>query len=85
VSTAIQVAGSLLILAAFVGAQMRRLTPTSTAYLVMNVVGSGVLAVNAVTEEQWGFLLLEVVWFAVSGWALLQKAWGIRDPAAPAP
>jgi hypothetical protein len=30
------------------------------------VIGSGVLAVDAVVEAQWGFLLLEGVWAIVS-------------------
>jgi hypothetical protein len=75
-ATIVQLTGSLLILAAFIAAQVRRLDPGSTAYIVLNVIGSGILAVNAVTESQWGFLLLEGVWFFVSSWALLQKARG---------
>jgi hypothetical protein len=80
VATVIQLVGSVLILTAFIAAQLRRLTPTSTVYIVMNVVGSGVLAVNATMEEQWGFLLLEAVWFVVSVWALVQKGLG-REPS----
>jgi hypothetical protein len=67
----VQVAGSLLILAAFVGSQAGRLSTTSTPYLLLNVVGSGVLAVLAALESQFGFLLLEGVWAVVSASGLI--------------
>jgi hypothetical protein len=37
------------------------------------VVGAAVLAVLAVIERQWGFVLLETVWTAVSVWGLLKR------------
>ena len=73
---AVQLGGAVLILAAFVAAQLGRLTQTSMAYLVANVVGSALLGVDAVIEEQWGFVLLEVVWFAVSAWSLVRLVTG---------
>ncbi|CAN5124295.1 MAG: CBU_0592 family membrane protein [Thermoleophilaceae bacterium] len=72
----VQVAGALLILAAFAAAQFGRLDQHSRAYLVLNLVGSGVLAVLAYVESQWGFLLLEVVWAAVSLWSLVEVSRG---------
>ena len=68
----VQVAGSLLILAAFVAVQRRRWSPSSQAYLVLNTVGSAVLAVDAWHGRQWGFLLLEGVWAIVSAAGLLR-------------
>lgn len=62
----VQVAGSLLILVPFVLAQLGRLTPSSPAYIVLNLVGSTVLAIDAARGHQWGFLLLEGVWAVVS-------------------
>ena len=62
----IQVAGSLLILAAFVAAQRGRLDAKSRLYLALNVVGSGILAVDAGLGGEWGFLLLEGAWALVS-------------------
>jgi hypothetical protein len=75
----VQVAGALLILAAFAAAQFNRLSPHSRLYLWLNVVGALILAVLAYLEEQWGFLMLETVWTAVSAWGLLQLARG-RSP-----
>ena len=62
----IQVAGSLLILVAFVASQKGRLSTSSMPYLVLNLVGSAVLAVLAALHLQYGFLLLEGVWACVS-------------------
>jgi len=62
----IQLAGSVLILAAFLAAQLDRLTTRSMAYLMLNMVGSAVLAVLAAMGRNYGFLLLEGVWAIVS-------------------
>jgi hypothetical protein len=76
----IQVFGALCILAAFVLAQFGRLRTTSGWYLVLNFVGSAILAVLAGIAVQWGFLLLEGVWAVVSLWGLI--AWGRGRNAA---
>jgi hypothetical protein len=78
----IQVAGSLLILAGFAAAQAGRLSIDSRRYLVLNFVGSTILAVLAWIDRQWGFLLLEGVWAVVSLYSLLQLVRG-RPPTAP--
>ena len=83
VSQVIQVVGSLLVLAAFAALQARRMSPAGFSYLVLNLAGSAILAVNALVEHQWGFLLLETVWAAVSAWSLVRKARG-RDVEAAA-
>ena len=78
----IQVAGSLLILAGFAAAQAGRLSIDSRRYLILNFVGSAILAVLAWIDRQWGFLLLEGVWAVVSLYSLLQLVRG-RPPTAP--
>lgn len=76
--------GALLILVAFTAAQFGRLDQRSVVYLVLNLVGSVVLAILAWYEEQFGFLLLEGVWALVSAWGLAQVLRG-RQPGPPHP
>ena len=78
----IQVCGSLLILTAFAASQAGRIPISSRRYLVLNFVGSAILAVLAAIDVQWGFLLLEGVWAVVSLWALVQVSRG-RPSTAP--
>jgi hypothetical protein len=73
---AVQIAGALLILAAYAAAQAGRLDPHSLVYLVLNLVGSVVLAILAAIESQFGFLLLEAAWAIVSAWSLVQVMQG---------
>jgi hypothetical protein len=65
-----QIVGALLILAAYVLAQFGVLDQRSYWYLWLNLVGAGALTVLAWHERQWGFLLLEGVWTAVTAWSL---------------
>lgn len=74
----VQVAGSLLILVPFVLVQVGRMTSTSRTFLLLNLIGSTVLAIDAAIGLQWGFLLLEGVWAIVSFVALVRPR---RDDA----
>ena len=74
VEQAIEVVGALFILSAFVLAQLGRLATTSLPYLVLNLVGSGILAVVAAIDGDTGFLLLEGVWAVVSAFGLARLA-----------
>jgi hypothetical protein len=67
----IQIIGALLILVAFGAVQFDRMRPDSRLYLALNLAGSIVLAVLAVSASQWGFVLLESVWAIVSAWGLI--------------
>ena len=70
----VQVLGALLVLTAFGLAQVRVLTTEARAYLLLNLVGAAVLAVDAYVHEQWGFLLLEGSWAVISAVGLLRPA-----------
>ena len=78
----VQVIGALLILTAFAAAQFGRLDQRSVSYLVLNLIGSVILAVLAAIEEQLGFLLLESIWAIVSAWSLFEE---LRPSNAGAP
>ena len=78
----VQIIGALLILTAFAAAQFGRLDQRSVSYLVLNLIGSVILAVLAAIEEQLGFLLLESIWAIVSAWSLFEE---LRPSNAGAP
>lgn len=62
----LQIAGALLILIPFGYQQLGSLRPEAPAYLWPNLVGSLILAGVALSTQQWGFLMLEACWSAVS-------------------
>jgi hypothetical protein len=70
----LQIIGALLVLAGFTASQFGRLDPRSTGYLLVNLIGSALLAMLALVGREWGFLLLEGVWAAVSATGLLRRA-----------
>ena len=75
---AVQLVGAGLVLAAFALLQLRVLTASARTYLLLNAVGSGLLAGNAAAGGQWGFVALNVTWCAVSLWGLAR---GRREAA----
>jgi hypothetical protein len=76
-----QVAGAILILAAFAAAQRGSMSQHSRIYLWLNLAGSAILTVVALSHSDWGFFLLESVWAVVSAWGLVQLGRG-RAPRA---
>jgi hypothetical protein len=62
----VQIVGAILILVAFAANQRGTMSPRSRTYLWLNFAGSVILAAVALETSNWGFLLLEGVWAAVS-------------------
>ena len=77
----LQIAGAILILVAFAANQRGTMSPQSVTYLTLNLVGSLVLAVLALLDEDLGFLLLETVWAIVSAYGLFKVLRGTPPPA----
>lgn len=74
----VQLIGAVLILAAFMGAQQRRLATDSVVYLALNAAGAALLAVVAVLDRDIGFTLLEATWTVVSTIGLVRCLKGRR-------
>lgn len=84
----LQIVGAVLLLAGFVAAQLGVLHDSALPYLAINVVGAGALALVALREEEWGFLLLEGSWAAFSTAGVLRTVRGAGAPVGargPAP
>jgi hypothetical protein len=64
--------GAGLILLAFYKVTQEKWKPTSSIALITNAVGAGILLVTATIERQYGFIILEFVWTAVSLWGLVK-------------
>ena len=79
----ISIVGAAMVLGAFAALQFRKVGPRNTAYLVLNVVGSGCLAIAAVLEMLWAFVVLNSVWGLVSLRSLVQVAVDRRPASAP--
>ena len=62
----VSVLGAVLILLPFAASQVGRMKTTSLAYQLLNLIGSGALTMVAVMERQYGFILLEGSWAAMS-------------------
>ena len=79
----LQLVGAVLILAAFLAGQFRGWSPSSVRYLVLNLLGAGLLAGVALLGQDWGFLLLEGVW-AVTSAVSLARVLGVLGLRASA-
>ncbi len=76
----ISVLGALAILGAFAANLFGWIRPSNLWYSVANFLGSAVLTVVAVIDQQLGFLLLEGTWALVSLWGIFSALRGRRLP-----
>ncbi len=82
---AIQLIGAFLILIAYALAQLGMLSARGVPFLLLNLAGALILAGSAYDEEQWGFLVLEVAWAAVSAAGASAPALGAGNGFRRAP
>jgi hypothetical protein len=76
----ISVLGALAILGAFAANLFGWIQPSNLWYSVANFLGSAVLTVVAIIDQQLGFLLLEGTWALVSLWGIFSALRGRRVP-----
>lgn len=73
-------AGAMFVLGAFAAANRRTARADDPLIALANLIGSLLLAYVAIVEEQWGFLLLEGAWAAISVRGLVVRTRGRRLP-----
>jgi hypothetical protein len=75
---AVSVIGALLILGAFAANLLQWMNTSNLWYSLLNFVGSAILMVIAVLDQQFGFILLEGTWALVSLWGIIAALRGSR-------
>jgi hypothetical protein len=76
----VQLIGAFLVLGGFAGLQLGKFDVRSVRYLLLNAVGSGLLAIVAIHDREWGFILLESVWTMVALLGLMRVVTNRRLP-----
>ena len=67
----VEVAGAVMILAAYGLAQFAGLDRHGRPFLSLNAIGGVILAVLAGNSRQWGFFLLQAIWALIALWGLI--------------
>ena len=67
----VEVAGAVMILAAYGLAQFAGLDRHGRPCLSLNVIGGVILAILAGSSRQWGFFLLQTIWALIALWGLM--------------
>jgi hypothetical protein len=79
---AISVLGALLILGAFAANLLQWMNTSNLWYSLLNFVGSAILLVVAILDQQFGFILLEGAWALVSLWGIIAALQGGGAPGS---
>jgi hypothetical protein len=72
----VQIAGAILVLLGYVLGQLGKIDTRAKSYLLINLLGSALLAIDAFDGRQWGFLVLNGTWAIIS---LVNLARALRD------
>lgn len=65
--------GAMLILVAYVGHQLRWMSPRRPFYNILNAAGSAILAYVAFHPFSVGFVMLETIWMIISVYAVYRN------------
>jgi len=70
----VSLVGAALILVAYMALQRKHWTRERPTYLLFNLIGSLLLLVVAIADQQLGFMVLEAAWAAVSADSLIRRS-----------
>jgi len=71
-------AGVVIILAAYAGAQLRRLDPVKAPSLAMNFAGACLVMISLTHDFNLSAFLMEAAWALVAVWGLMRLAFSRR-------
>jgi len=75
------IAGVLLILIAYAGAQLERIDPLKAPALLLNLAGAGLIILSLIYDWNLPAFLMETAWAGVAGYGLVRLA--LRRRAGP--
>ncbi|MFM2080037.1 MAG: hypothetical protein RLZZ124_610 [Cyanobacteriota bacterium] len=78
----VSLVGAVMQLLAYALMQLGRLPSESYPYQLANVIGSLLMTVVATLNHEYGFILMEAVWFLTSAYGLIRL---MRSQAGPLP
>ena len=79
----VQLLGALLILVGYACTQLGVMHAKSIPYLLLNFAGGVLLGLSALNQFNWGFVLLEGTWAALSLWSLITTVRAANKGAKP--
>ncbi|MEB3200862.1 MAG: hypothetical protein VKK62_10085 [Synechococcaceae cyanobacterium] len=79
---AVSLVGATMQLAVYALMQVGRLASSSYPYQLANVIGSFLMTIVATINHEYGFILMEAVWFLTSAYGLVRLIQSRPDPAS---